>query len=100
MAFGFLGQFRMRKESEHAETIIGTDDDDAFFGKVLSIVARFGIAAGHEAAAVEPDDDRKLRGRRLGGNPDTERKTIFAGLSVAKVDVAEDVGLHAGRAEF
>ena len=97
---GFLGQFRMRKKAEDAEAIIGADDDDAFFGEILTVVASFGIAAGDEAAAIEPDDDRKLGWRGMRGNPDGEIQAIFAGLNVTKVDVAVHVGLHAGGAEF
>ena len=34
------------------------------------------------------------------GEPDREIQAIFAGFNVAKMDVAVDVGLHAGGAEF
>ena len=56
----FLGEFGVREEAEDAEAIVHRNDDDAFFGEVRAVLARFGGCAGGEAAAVDPDHDGEL----------------------------------------
>src|SRR5215472_18350844 len=96
MVSGFLGQFRMRVESEDAETIVGLDDDDAFSCKVFAVVARLRVGAGHKSTAVIPEEDGQFGVRGVGGNPNVQIEAILARLIVAKIDVAKNVGLQTG----
>src|SRR5262245_27510288 len=89
----------MRKETEDAEAVIDRDEDDPLACERLAVVAWLGAGPGLEAAAVNPHHHRQAIGRRRRGRPDVQVQAIFAGWA-AKVDVAEDVTLHALRAEL
>src|SRR5260221_3074506 len=93
----------MGKEPEAAGGVVGFNDDDAFLGESFAIVPEFGIAACDEATAVVPHVDGKIGfGGGGSGQPNVEVEAVFAGLGIAHElqNVAEDVGLHAGGAEF
>src|SRR5260221_6535079 len=93
----------MGQEAEEAEAVVGFTDDDALLGESSAIVREFGFAACEEATAVVPHVDGKIGfGGGGSGQPNVEVEAVFAGLGIAHElqNVAEDVGLHAGGAEF
>src|SRR5438128_1759358 len=90
----------MRKETENTETIVRFDDDDPFAGELFSVIARFAVRSRYKASAVKPDQNWELFGLRFGRSPDNQVEAVFARLIVAEVDVAENIGLQAGRTEF
>src|SRR5438046_6908091 len=68
----------MGKKTENAQPVIDGDHHNAFAGQRLAIVgAGTGIAA-REAAAMNPDHDRKMVAGGLGGSPYIKVEAIFA----------------------
>ena len=79
VVFGFGGQFGMGKESEGAHAVVERDDDHAGAGKGLSIVDRTVTGATGEPAAIDVNEDGKMRGRGWLRRPDVQKQAVFAG---------------------
>jgi hypothetical protein len=84
----------MRQEAEHAQPMVGGDEDDVLLHEVVSVMPRLGCRTGLKPAAVNPDHHGPRRRGGGGRRPDVQVQTIFAGRPVED-DVAEDRALHA-----
>ena len=91
---GFGGELGVGEEAEDAEAVVHADDDDALrWARFWPSWRGSEVAAGGEAAAVDPDHDGKLAASGgLGGSPDVEGEAVFAGAGVVEDHVGEDVG--------
>jgi hypothetical protein len=87
VAARLLRQLRVREEAERAEAVVEVDEDDSLLGEVLTVVVRAVAAAFAVGTAEDPDHHRTPLVGAIGGSPQVEVETVFAGLRrVGQVD--------------
>ena len=75
-AVRFLAQFRMGKETKHAQAVVDGHYHNALPGQLFAIID--GARTGCKSATVDPHHYRKLVARRFGGGVDIQVQTVFA----------------------
>src|SRR5580704_12537688 len=70
----------MSQKAEGSEPVVHADDHDATSREIRRLVERLRIGAEGVTTPVNPNHDRQLFGRAVGGSPDVEVKAILAGL--------------------
>lgn len=66
---GLGGEFRMREESQHTESVVDADRDDSLAGKRVTVVHRQVAVSDLQPTAVYPHHDRQCV-TRPGASPD------------------------------
>jgi hypothetical protein len=74
----FKAEFRMREESERANTIRDADKHYSLFGETHSIIHGDAGGAAAKASSINPENDRKFFTRPFCRCPNIQVQAVFA----------------------